>query len=335
MATPRPSQEPLSIVTVVMNRSHHLRHSAPLVARWPRHAEHLILDWSSRVPVTAADLPDDPRIRLVRVEGEQEWSPGRSFNLAFALARHPLLLRLDGDSWPTDPQLELPPLAAGHYRRLPIGGGLTGLLLIHREDLWAVGGFNERLSGYGFEDKDLDRRLADRFACELLPEGSFATLPHDHRDRSAAFALGGSPAWALHQARALMEESKARNRVIAEYESWSAQQPRLRYGPLPSAPSGEVLQRLPGQRAVIPGPLQERLETAGTGAYLEAMFWIPQEQIQSRIPPPLQQRLRRSLRLQRLHHSLFVPLVLGLIGLLHRLLRWQERLQKLARRRNR
>ena len=96
-----------------------------------------------------------------------------------------------------------------------------------------------------------------------------------------------------------------------------------------------MLQRLPGQRAAIPGPLQERLETAGTGAYLEAMFWIPQEQIQSRIPPPLQQRLRRSLRLQRLHHSLFVPLVLGLIGLLHRLLRWQERLQKLARRRNR
>ncbi|MFN7819548.1 MAG: hypothetical protein ACK5Q7_08135, partial [Cyanobacteriota bacterium] len=64
----------LSIVTVCMNRREHLLVTAPRVAAWPHHGEHLIVDWSSAVPLRREDLPRDPRVRLMRVEGETRWS---------------------------------------------------------------------------------------------------------------------------------------------------------------------------------------------------------------------------------------------------------------------
>ena len=64
----------LSVITVCMNRQQHLLATARKIAAWPYHQEHLILDWSSRVPVERAQLPPDPRIRLERVDGEQRWN---------------------------------------------------------------------------------------------------------------------------------------------------------------------------------------------------------------------------------------------------------------------
>ena len=63
----------LSIVTVCMNRRQHLIETAARVAAWPHHSEHLILDWSSAVPLRRDELPDDDRLRLVRVDGERDW----------------------------------------------------------------------------------------------------------------------------------------------------------------------------------------------------------------------------------------------------------------------
>ena len=97
----------LSVITVCMNRQHHLLATAQTIAAWPHHQEHLILDWSSRVPVERAQLPPDPRIRLERVDGEQRWNLCRAYNLAARLARGRLLLKLDADCWPDqfDPEL--------------------------------------------------------------------------------------------------------------------------------------------------------------------------------------------------------------------------------------
>ena len=77
----------LSIVTVCMNRLDHLRSTAQHVAAWPAHQEHLIVDWSSAVPVRREQLPADPRIRLLRVEGEASWNLCRAYNFAVAQAR--------------------------------------------------------------------------------------------------------------------------------------------------------------------------------------------------------------------------------------------------------
>ena len=70
--------EGLVIVTVCMNRLEHLLHSAAKVSRWPFHQQHLIVDWSSAVPLRRGQLPPDPRIRLLRVEAEPGWKIGRA-----------------------------------------------------------------------------------------------------------------------------------------------------------------------------------------------------------------------------------------------------------------
>ena len=88
----------LSIVTVCMNRLEHLRSTAQHVAAWPGHQEHLIVDWSSAVPVRREQLPADPRIRLLRVEGEASWNLCRAYNFAVARAGGDWILKLDADT---------------------------------------------------------------------------------------------------------------------------------------------------------------------------------------------------------------------------------------------
>ena len=85
-----------------MNRQQHLLQTAQRVAAWPHHAEHLVLDWSSRSAVDRSQLPRDPRLRLERVEGEPRWNLCRAYNLAVRLARGNLLLKLDADCWPEE-----------------------------------------------------------------------------------------------------------------------------------------------------------------------------------------------------------------------------------------
>ncbi len=104
----------LSVVKVCMNRREHLLVSAPHVAAWPHHSQHLIVDWSSREPLRRQDLQADSRIRLLRVEGERAWHLCRAYNFALAQAHGDCLLKLDADVWPTeafypaDPDFHLP-----------------------------------------------------------------------------------------------------------------------------------------------------------------------------------------------------------------------------------
>jgi hypothetical protein len=87
----------ISVITVCMNREQHLLDTAPRVAAWPHHSEHLVVDWSSRQPLHREALPPDPRLRLLRVEGEQRWNLCRAYNFAIAQARGTCLFKLDAD----------------------------------------------------------------------------------------------------------------------------------------------------------------------------------------------------------------------------------------------
>jgi hypothetical protein len=117
-----------------MNRRDHLLATAPRVAAWPHHQEHLIVDWSSTRPLRREELPPDPRVRLLRVEGERRWSLCRAYNFAFARARGTRLLKLDADAWPTeafalgDPSLEPPlrPHQSARPRCAPSAAGRKG-----------------------------------------------------------------------------------------------------------------------------------------------------------------------------------------------------------------
>jgi len=232
----------LSIITVCMNRGAHLRRTAPLVAALAWHDEHMIVDWSSSPPLRRQDLPADPRLRLLRVEGEPRWSLCRAYNFAFTQAYGDRILKLDADCWPTDlflpdaPELRVPSgggAAAGALLCAFASGkdGLNGQFLIDRSLFLAVGGFNEFLVGYGFDDKDLRSRLrlhlGNPFA--LLPHAWLGVIPHTDAERAELPRATALPWLRCSQGLATMRASRQGNRLLAAHCPWSARSPHSSY----------------------------------------------------------------------------------------------------------
>ena len=223
----------LSVLTVCMNRQHHLLTSAQKLASWPHHEEHLILDWNSRDPLRRNQLPNDSRIRVERVEREDRWNLCRAYNFAAQLAKGNLLLKLDADCWPED--LDPAALFEDGYETCWFGSGLDGRLgqfLMARESFEAVGGFNEVLVGYGFDDKDLKARLQSRnYSVQLMQETAVGVIPHSIHERVSRLqaphlkstALEISLSFALHRASAMS------NRVAAAHMPWTAERSGSRY----------------------------------------------------------------------------------------------------------
>ena len=224
----------ISIVTVCMNRREHLLEATPRVARWSQHIEHLIVDWSSEQPLRRDELPDDPRIRLIRVTGEVRWNLCRAYNFGFDHARGDCLFKLDADAWPEainevlDPQSDAPLCWFGSG-----DSGRLGQFLIDRQLLERVGGFNEHLWGYGFDDKDIKARLQSHAdaTIQFLPPEALGVIVHSIRHRASRVHRHGHQDSPLERAHALSlkRATSLGNRVMAAFCPWSAHRARSRY----------------------------------------------------------------------------------------------------------
>ena len=236
----------LSIVTVCMNRLEHLLATASRVAAWSGHQEHVIVDWSSAVPVRRQQLPADGRIRLLRVEGEPSWNLCRAYNFAVARASGDWILKLDADTWPTAAWsgegcctqdgmrhiLGLQPREGG----APAGPGYAfgsgpqgrkGQFLMSRQLFEAVGGFNEHLIGYGFDDKDLQARLAVHTGqpASELPEAWIGVIPHSDAERAGQGRSSRLDWLEASRGLAAMRASQLSNRLLAAHCPWSGRAP--------------------------------------------------------------------------------------------------------------
>ncbi len=216
-----------------MNRREHLLHSAAQLALWPHHHEHLIVDWSSSNPLRRDDLPADPRLKLVRVEDEPSWNLCRAYNFAISRARGPWILKLDADCWPTadfDPTLvvpdgfEAPGPEAGAYALGSGPDGRKGQFLIARELFAAVGGFNEYLVGYGFDDKDLKIRLRVYSGREPLeiPAAWMGVIAHTDAERAELWRGEQRSLIGQSLGTARMRASRLSNRLLVAYHPWSS-----------------------------------------------------------------------------------------------------------------
>lgn len=177
--------------------------------------EVVLVDWSSAshaitaLPVSALS---DPRLVAARVEGEGEWALARAYNLALALSSRETILKVDCDTR----------LRADFIRRHDLRGGdfyagdwralnplltknqlhVNGLLLARRDDILAVGGYDERIATYGWDDSDVAQRLSAtrkyrRFdysdvehivhpaSLRVARQASSALLPHAHPQAAA------------------------------------------------------------------------------------------------------------------------------------------------------
>ena len=218
-----------------MNRREHLLATAVRVSTWAHHGEHVIVDWSSAEPLRREELPADARVRLLRVEGESRWNLCRAYNFAVSQCRGEWVLKLDADAWPTeafDPGWPGARQGDGEGAVCAFGSGpegRKGQFLIERALFEAVGGFNELLVGYGFDDKDLLARLLQHSGepAQSLPEEWIGVIPHSDAERAEQGVSRG--ALAASQGLAAMRATRLANRLLAAHCPWGPRSHRSTY----------------------------------------------------------------------------------------------------------
>lgn len=179
----------VSIISVAMNRNERAHGAVKNWLACDAVAEIVLIDWSSDTPL---EIEGDERLRLVRVMKEPNFVLTESFNLAAELATGDVLVKMDIDYRMTPQFLLALNLQAGMYFRgkssLKIEYNdrfLNGFVALRAEDFWKVGGYNERLYGYGLDDGCLYRRLVESgLKARYVPPGIGLThLPHPNSTR--------------------------------------------------------------------------------------------------------------------------------------------------------
>jgi len=221
----------ISLATGCMDRIGGLRWALPSWLALPELDEIVIVDWSSRRPVYE-ELHDlcDPRVKFIRVEGQAHWCAAKCHNVEVSAAKGDALLRIDADIrvrqgfFGPHHSLARDHIFWNFWWRLARDNEelhLAGTIYTQRKNFLLVGGYNERLTSYGYEDDDLyQRMLVARCRRGFLRREDLEHLPHADQTRMAAiapeFCSDGEPLSGI-----------ALNRQIAQARPWSTVEDRM------------------------------------------------------------------------------------------------------------
>lgn len=160
----------VAIVAACRNRQETLANVLPTWLAVEGVDEIVIVDWDSDPPLRSVVRPErDPRLRLVRVNNEPLWVLSRAYNLALNTTTANYVIRTDCDYSLDSELLDAHPLnktEAGFYSgnwvlaRDENEVHLNGAIIIKRELFWSVGGYDERIQTYGWDDGELYTRLS-------------------------------------------------------------------------------------------------------------------------------------------------------------------------------
>jgi hypothetical protein len=208
----------VSIVAACKDRPDTLPEAAESWVRVRGVSEIVLVDWSSERPlrsVLSQNVVKDRRLFIATAPMQSSWVLTRAYNIALRLSRSDAVLKVDCDTVLEPEFLEAHPLESGSFysgdwRVLmqsvaymndgsPEGGysekrashvadnqvHVNGILYAARNDLLLVGGYDERVVTYGWDDSDISSRLA-RTAENLRFNYSLARhVPHDDKLRTS------------------------------------------------------------------------------------------------------------------------------------------------------
>jgi hypothetical protein len=192
----------------------------------------VLVDWGSSPPYSEYLPPyilDNPKLKLVTVTDQPLYYLTWAINLAvsFVLPGHNII-KLDCDSVVTSDFVESQPLPQGTYyagdwenARDENEMHLNGIFYIRVEDYNAVGGFDERIQTYGWDDSDLMARLeASGLAYKAFDMNRIHHLFHADSDRTANVPhLSESPHF----------ETSLTRLLHSTLQPWTAADARSRY----------------------------------------------------------------------------------------------------------
>lgn len=224
----------ISVVCAVKNRSLPLRYSIPSWLSHPNVCQLILVDWCSDVPVhlqlKEADIPGwpDSRVSVVRIEQQPVWNLARAYNLGLRFVVGECIFKADADIVMVGDIVERKPtpgetFLAGNWANARNRNEtfLNGSLLIATNDMLSVGGYDERVDRYGWDDDDLYQRLRNRNLRRIgFKHGVLFHLPHSDRSRIAhQTTVSNNP-----------KESVQVQRILAEHRKpWSATSVGMNY----------------------------------------------------------------------------------------------------------
>lgn len=163
----------ISFCTTAMGRLDHIRQTfLRNIAdsdNYPA-AEFVLLDYGSLdgladwVRFEAMELIERGKLVYLRLDGVERFHHAHARNVCFLAASGPVVCNVDADNfiprgfaWHLNERMSRHPRAMGYFDRAP--RGTAGRLAMFRDDFLSVGGYDESLFGWGFEDHDLRDRL--------------------------------------------------------------------------------------------------------------------------------------------------------------------------------
>lgn len=187
-----PIKDGISFYVHLMNRNENVKKN---LANWLTQSmdELILLDWSSKEPV--ADMPgvfDDPRVRVVRVEGQTKFIRTLAQNLATQMSRFKKVFKCDSDVEFKGDFFAAHPLKEGefwvgdwHQGRDFNERHLHGETYYCLDDFFRVNGYDERILAYGHDDTNLkDRMLLSALTKKVFSYNYLYHQAHDQRMRS-------------------------------------------------------------------------------------------------------------------------------------------------------
>jgi hypothetical protein len=219
----------ISCIISCMNRQNNLLSSLnSWVESHPLIKDIVVVDWSSEKKLIENNvikkLVDEEKITLVRVIEEKYFSLSKSYNIAYKYtnSQNSILLKLDSDYQLTNPSwidriyirnnLLNNYFICGDWR---FGLSLTGFLLVNKKDFCF---YNENLSGWGFDDRDLYSRISNK----VMPIIFFNILDyikhieHNDEDRTNNYEIKDKEK-SLKQNIEISKETK--EILLSEYET--------------------------------------------------------------------------------------------------------------------
>ena len=193
-----------SLIAVSSNRTASLASVLPSWLAVHGLLEVVVVDWGSEPPLSlewlltlsganaSSSASPGPRVRLVRARWETAWTLSRAYNLAAQFARGTTLLKVDADTRLHPAVLENQTLPPSHFGRgcrdrAPDVNSrhLNGVVLVRAAHFAAVGGYDERMAHYGYDDTDLYARLQSdlNLSSLCLDFRLMAHVPDDHAVR--------------------------------------------------------------------------------------------------------------------------------------------------------
>ena len=190
--SPRPGT---SIVTACMDRAYVLEQTLPTWVE-ANPAEIIVVDWGSKKSLGAlmSRFPNT-NIVLIRVNGVDKWVLSKAYNLGVRMASYTNILKLDADIRLDRDFFCRHNLEGKKGVRIFFAGNwaksrnqnethTNGTVYLSGQDFREVGGYNEYIESYGYDDDDLYGRLTKRGSRRLLLDlDSIHHTPHSNAER--------------------------------------------------------------------------------------------------------------------------------------------------------